>query len=297
MLFIVLQERLYAQLQLASTCNARLLLVTLRAAPLPSVGLCHHDVMLNRVDSASCHHVLFDFDRIASEADASVYCHRSLPRRLIYDRCHVRRTRLRSAPTHECRVQLVGLHRSAQLTLFRVNRALVALHHRSINVPSASSSSSRSPTSTSVLSCQRSDWAAAAWWHTRLSIIVSLETIKEPLPDHSNHAHASLCARSAPPLTNIDRRNQAAHICRLVLAATPHLRHLHLDVNTRGNNHVGGMIDTLDMLPDLRSLVIKTDATSCTDQCELYIPLSHVLNRHPHMHALQCNHVMALFSG
>lgn len=167
------------------------------------------------------------------------------------------------------------LHHVDLLNLFRVNRTLVAVHHHThiqqqpTNKSIESSSSSPSPTPPSSFSF---DWVASAWYH----ISLRLDSTRE---------------RAFP---DIEESDQPAHFFRLVLAATPHLRHLTLHADTYTCSHMADMADTLDMLPALRSLEVSSEADDCTNHVESYIPLPAVLARHPRLHTLQCTGYLEL---
>ena len=87
---------------------------------------------------------------------------------------------------------------------------------------------------------------------------------------------------------NLDRHQQPARICRLVLAATPHLRHLGIHLDTYAFGYMADMVDTLDMTPALHSLTLSAAADDCTGQKQLYVPMPKVLARHPRLHGLHC---------
>ena len=165
------------------------------------------------------------------------------------------------------------------LRLFRANSSLVAAHHRK---PLSSSESS------TFTSSSRSDWLAAAWSHAQLTISVTSNDLRRCLSQLPARSDLAILYPLPILFPGIDINDQPAHLCRLVLAATPHLRHLLIHVDTSIYGHMAHMADTLDMTPALHSLKLSAQANDCTDLDQLYIPMPDVLMRHPRLHTLHC---------
>jgi len=57
------------------------------------------------------------------------------------------------------------------------------------------------------------------------------------------------------------------------------------------------MTETLNLVPNLRSLILIGEADDCTEKCELYIPLPPVLSSHPLLHWFECDGSVDLCIG
>ena len=145
------------------------------------------------------------------------------------------------------------------LVLFRASSAFVALHHCPLRISSSSSSN-------------WTEWVSSAWRDVRLHIGTTQYSRWNP------RKH----------FLDIPVGDRPTQLCHLVLAATPHLRHLRIHTHSRDFGHMAQMADVLDLLPVLHTLVVSAEADDCTDQDKMYIPLPLVLARHPRLHALQC---------
>ena len=166
--------------------------------------------------------------------------------------------------------------------LTSASTALVALHHR---LPDKTPSSSAS--SSSHASANQSNWVAAAWYHACLSIEATFIKLHVKQFKRARRRKSDAAFRWAQLFPDTD--DQPARLCRLILAATPHLRHLRIHLDTQAFGHMPDMADTLDMTPAIHSLVLSAEADDCTGQKQLYIPLPEVLKRHPRLHALHCD--------
>ena len=140
--------------------------------------------------------------------------------------------------------------------------------------------------------CSPSNWVATAWSCAHLTVTINNDTFYVKRPKQPSN-HLLLEPYFTPLFPDMNHHQMAAHFCRVVLAATPHLRHLliHSDTSdTRSYGHMADLADTLDMLPALHSLVLRgeADEEDCPYLDRLFIPVSEVLTRHPRLHALRC---------
>lgn len=155
------------------------------------------------------------------------------------------------------------------LTLFRVSRGFLSAHHHQHTSPPSSSSSTSSVSSWS--------WVHTAWSQARLCADINSRPLYGP-PKGSRNCR----------FPGIDEDDQPSHLCRLILSATPQLRHLYLHLNTRKYPQQSSMPDVLDLVPHLLSVDVSCEATDCTDHVELWLPLPATLQRHPLLHSLRC---------
>jgi len=160
------------------------------------------------------------------------------------------------------------------LKFFRLDRALVQAHRQ----PQQSSSTSSS-----------SSWVSIAWLNAQLALKLTGDTLMTEVPNDSKNARERHYPTWKPLFPDIDDEKHPEHFSRLALSATPNLRHLKILLNTRSYHYQPGMVDVLNLVPNLRSLILAGEADDCTDQFQLYIPLPAVLSNHPLLHSFECN--------
>ena len=102
-------------------------------------------------------------------------------------------------------------------------------------------------------------------------------------------------ADKTPSFPDVAPVNQSAHLCRLILAATPHLRHLRIHLGTYALSPMKHMAETLDTTPALQTLTLSAQADDFPHGEKLYNLLPAVLSRHPRLHAIRCFGAMVVF--